>query len=161
MISIVRTNSSDNDFAELVKHLDADLAERDGSEHGFYAQFNKIDKLKYVIVAYENNIPVSCGAVKEFSADAMEVKRMYTIPACRGKGIASMIFNELEKWARELSFSKCILETGKRQPEAIALYTKNGYTVIPNYGQYAGVENSVCFEKIIMTETASIPSPIP
>ena len=47
----------------------------------------------------------------------------------------------------ELSCEKCILETGKRQPEAIELYKKNGYRIIPNYGQYAGIENSVCFEK--------------
>ena len=60
-----------------------------------------------------------------------------------------MILTELEAWAAELSYSKCILETGKRQPEAIALYLKQGYVNIPNYGQYAGVDNSVCFEKII------------
>jgi putative acetyltransferase len=53
----------------------------------------------------------------------------------------------LETWASELSFEKCILETGKRQPEAIRLYEKNGYKRIPNYGQYAQIENSVCFEK--------------
>jgi GNAT superfamily N-acetyltransferase len=60
-----------------------------------------------------------------------------------------MILAELEKWAGELSCTKCILETGKRQPDAIGLYKKNGYKPVPNYGQYAGVENSVCFEKVI------------
>ncbi len=53
------------------------------------------------------------------------------------------------KWASELGYTSCVLETGKRQPEAIALYTKNGYKIIPNYEQYEGVENSVCFRKII------------
>jgi hypothetical protein len=53
----------------------------------------------------------------------------------------------LENWAGELSYAKCILETGKRQPEAIGLYKKNGYKLIPNYGQYAEAENSLCFEK--------------
>jgi len=77
----------------------------------------------------------------------MEVKRMYTLPESRGKGISSKVLGELEKWATELSCKKCILETGKKQPEAIGLYKKNGYEVIPNYGQYAGIENSVCFEK--------------
>ena len=79
----------------------------------------------------------------------MEVKRMYTLPDFRGKGIATIVLQELEKWAKELRMEKCMLETGKRQPEAIALYTKNGYRLIPNYGQYAGVENSVCFEKLL------------
>ncbi len=77
----------------------------------------------------------------------MEVKRMYTSPESRGKGIASAVLKELEKWAAELSYKKCLLETGKKQPEAIALYLKSSYNIIPNYGQYAGVENSVCFEK--------------
>jgi len=80
----------------------------------------------------------------------MEMKRMYTVPAFRGKGIATMVLRELEKWAAELSYMKCVLETGKRQPEAIDLYKKNGYKIIPNYGQYIGVENSVCFEKSVV-----------
>jgi GNAT superfamily N-acetyltransferase len=147
MINIIRTNSDNQDFISLVKPLDIELAERDGADHPFYAQYNKIDKIKYAVVAYENENPVSCGAIKEYEPGIMEVKRMYTLPECRGKGIATLLLNELEKWAKELGYEKCILETGKKQPEAIRLYEKNGYKLIPNYGQYAGVENSVCFEK--------------
>ncbi|HEX9510041.1 MAG TPA: GNAT family N-acetyltransferase [Puia sp.] len=147
MIKIIRTNSDNPDFIGLVKRLDADLAERDGNDHSFYSQFNKIDKIRYAVVAYENSKPIGCGAIKEYSPDSMEVKRMYTSPDSRGKGIASQVLAELERWAAELSYGKCVLETGKRQPEAIELYRKNGYKVIPNYGQYAGIENSVCFEK--------------
>jgi putative acetyltransferase len=132
-----------------VKLLDADLAKRDGEDHFFYAQFNKIDRIKHVVVAFENRKPVGCGAMKEFSAVAMEVKRMYVLPEQRKKGIAAAILSELEKWAAELSYQKCVLETGQKQPEAIALYTHRGYKRIENYGQYAGVENSVCFEKKI------------
>ncbi len=133
MLNIIRTNSDNPDFISLVKLLDAELAERDGEDHPFYAQFNKIDKIKYAVVAYENDKPVSCGAIKEYSSDTMEVKRMYTLPEYRGKGIATKVLIELEKWAKELSFEKCILETGKKQPEAIALYKKNGYKLIPNF----------------------------
>jgi len=149
MVTLLRTNSDHNDFPELVRQLDADLAIRDGDDHAFYHQFNKIDKIKYVVLAFENELPVGCGAIKEFDSGSMEVKRMYTPPQHRGKGIAVKVLNELEKWAAELGYRKCILETGKKQPEAIALYTKCGYRLIPNYGQYAGVENSVCFEKVI------------
>ena len=149
MISILRTNSDNNDFIKLVKQLDADLAERDGQEHSFYAQFNTIDKIKYVVLAYENEKLLGCGAIKEFRANTMEIKRMYVSPESRKRGIASKILSELENWVSELSYAKCILETGKRQPEAIGLYKKNGYTLIPNYGQYAGMENSLCFEKQI------------
>ena len=149
MIEILRTDSSNQDFIDLVKHLDADLAERDGQEHSFYAQLNKIDKIKNVVVAYENGKAVGCGAIKEYAPNIMEVKRMYTPPESRGKGVASRVLAELETWAAEMSYEKCILETGKKQPDAIRLYQKNGYTLIPNYGQYAEVENSVCFEKIL------------
>lgn len=147
MIEIIRTNSDNQDFINLVKLLDEELAVRDGSEHSFYAQYNRIDKIKYAIVAYEDDKPVSCGAIKEYEHGTMEVKRMYTLPEYRGKGIATLLLNDLEKWVKELGYKKCILETGKKQPEAIALYTKNGYKLISNYGQYAGVNNSVCFEK--------------
>lgn len=147
MITTIRTNSKNQDFRELVKHLDADLEIRDGSEHAFYAQFNKINLIKHVVIAYAGKTPVGCGAIKELTSDSMEVKRMYTVPESRGKGVASKVLSELEKWSAELSYRKCLLETGKKQPEAIALYLKCGYKIAQNYGQYTGVENSICFEK--------------
>ena len=147
MIKVIRTDSDNQDFIDLVKNLDADLAHRDGNDHSFYNQFNKIDKIKYAVVAYEDDKPMGCGAIKEFNSSTMEIKRMYTTPASRGKGIATKVLSELEIWAAELSFEKCILETGKRQPEAVELYKKKGYKRIPNYGQYTGIENSLCFEK--------------
>jgi GNAT superfamily N-acetyltransferase len=147
MITLRRTDSENQDFIELIKFLDADLAEKDGDYHSFYAQFNKIDKIKYVIVAYENEKPMGCGAIREYTPNTMEIKRMYTSPGSRGKGIATKVLTELEIWATELCCEKCILETGKKQPEAMALYKKTGYRRIPNYGEYAEMENSVCFEK--------------
>lgn len=147
MITLKRTDSDDKDFISLVKLLDAELAIVDGDEHLFYSQFNKIDAIKYVVVAYENAIPMGCGAIKNFAPAIMEVKRMFVLPDARGKGIASGILSELEKWASELFALKCILETGKRQTDAVSLYKRNNYKAISNYGQYAGVENSICFEK--------------
>jgi GNAT superfamily N-acetyltransferase len=149
MITIKRTSSEDSVFINLVKLLDAELAIADGDQHVFYSQFNKIDKIKYVVLVYENEIPLGCGAIKEFGKDVMEIKRMFVSPDKRNKGFATRILIELENWASELSCTRCILETGKRQPDAIGLYKKNGYKPIPNYGQYAGVENSVCFEKVL------------
>lgn len=149
MIRFIRTNSENEDFQKLVRELDADLSIRDGADHSFYAQFNKIDKIKYAVVAYDNEIPVGCGAIKEYSPETMEVKRMYVPPIRRGKGLATIILKELEKWTVDLKYKRCLLETGKRQPEAIELYKKNGYQIIPNFGQYEHVENSVCFEKIL------------
>lgn len=147
MIKLLRTNSSNTDFIELVKALDADLRKRDGEDHAFYAQYNKIDLIKHVVVAYEKDLPVGCGAIKEYSNNTMEVKRMFVPAQKRGKGIAGLVLAELEKWAKELQASSCILETGIRQPEAISLYKKCGYNPISNYGQYENIEDSRCFEK--------------
>jgi|ERR1022692_5116294 putative acetyltransferase len=148
MISCIRTDSENESFQKLVRDLDTDLKIRDGEEdHSFYSQFNKIDKIKYAIVAFDNEMPVGCGSIKEYTPGTIEVKRMYVLLNRRGQGIASTILKELEQWAIELNFSKCVLETGKRQPEAIGLYKKNGYKMIPNFGQYENVGNSVCFEK--------------
>ena len=147
MTQLLRTDSSHADFVELVRHLDADLRIRDGEDHSFYNQFNKIDKIKYVVVAYRDGQAAGCGAIKEYAPKITEVKRMYVAPAYRGRGIASQVLTELEQWARELSYEKCILETGVKQPEAVGLYGKNGYRVISNYGQYEGVATSICFEK--------------
>jgi putative acetyltransferase len=147
MIRLLRTNSEHPDFIDLVSHLDKDLAARDGQDHAYYAQFNKIDMIKHAVVAYDGETALACGAIKELEPGAMEVKRMYTKPGARGKGIATLVLRELENWAKEMGYKRSMLETGKRQPEAIELYKKNNYAVIPNYGQYAGVENSVCFEK--------------
>ncbi|RWU05618.1 GNAT family N-acetyltransferase [Pedobacter chitinilyticus] len=147
-----RTTSSDPDFIVLVKLLDAELAKIDGEEHGFYAQYNKIDKINHVVLVYDNDIPVACGAIKAYATDTMEVKRMFTQPNYRGRGAASLLLQHLEIWAHELGFDKCVLETGKRQPDAISLYQKNSYHIIPNYGQYEGIDNSICFEKILVKQ---------
>ncbi len=148
-MTFTRTNSDNKDFQKLVEALDADLKIRDGKDNVFYSQFNKITAIKHVIVAYDDDLPVGCGAIKQFSDDTMEVKRMYVLPKKRGQGIAASVLRELEIWAKELHYARCILETGHKQPEAIALYKKEGYQIIPNYGQYEGIANSVCFEKIL------------
>ena len=143
----LRTTSENPDFQKLVKQLDAYLAVMDGDEHAFYHQYNKIDLLKNCVVIFDNDEAVACGAIKELDSNSMEVKRMFTLPEKRGKGLASAILKELESWAKELGYKKTILETGKRQTEAVTLYSKCGYQVIPNYGQYIGIDNSICFEK--------------
>jgi GNAT superfamily N-acetyltransferase len=134
---------------ELVKALDEDLARRDGDDHAFFAQFNKTNMIRHVIVAYDGGMAVGCGAFKYYDDGTMEVKRMYTSPAHRKKGIATALLKELEIWIKELGIYRAVLETGRNQPEAIAMYVKNGYKVIPNYGQYSGVESSICFEKML------------
>lgn len=149
METIKRTNSKDRDFIDLVALLDADLAERDGADHAFYHQFNSISSLNHTLVLYNGSKPIGCGAIKRFDSTRVEVKRMYVLPEHRGNGHASRLLEALETWAKDLDATHCVLETGKRQPEAIRLYKKNGYKEISNYGQYQGISNSICFEKAI------------
>lgn len=147
MLRFTRTHSINEDFIRLVQLLDADLAERDGADHAFYAQFNKIAVIQHALVAFENEEAVGCGAFKKFDDTSAEIKRMYVLPAHRNKGIAAAVLQQLEKWVKEEGYESTVLETGMKQPEAIHLYEKSGYKRIPNYGQYAGVENSVCMRK--------------
>ncbi len=147
MISLVRTDSENKDFRALVKQLDTFLAVTDGDDHDFYNQYNKLDLIKHVVLIYVDNEPLACGAIKQYDTTTMEIKRMFTSEKARGKGLASQILKALEIWAKELSFNRCILETGIRQVEAVHLYKKNKYKIIENYGQYTGLEESICFEK--------------
>lgn len=149
MIELVRTNSENTDFIRLVKKLDDYLKTVDGDDHEFYNQYNNIDVLNHVIMAYSNGSPLGCGAFKAFNNDAVELKRMFIRPESRGRGTATKILKGLEIWAKELFYTSCILETGKRQIEAANFYKKNGYTIIPNYGPYKNITNSLCFKKTL------------
>ncbi|MEZ4912265.1 MAG: GNAT family N-acetyltransferase [Saprospiraceae bacterium] len=149
METIVRTNSSNLDFQHLVADLDQYLVKVNGDSHDFFHQYNNIDILHHTVVYYFENDPAGCGAIKKFDENTMEIKRMYVPPKMRGRGIAMEILKSLEKWAFELGYQRCILETSKTMVDAIGLYQKAGYNIIPNYAQYAHVESSVCFEKML------------
>ncbi|WP_419494824.1 GNAT family N-acetyltransferase [Chryseobacterium bernardetii] len=146
-MTIHRTDSHSSDFKNLVKSLDATLAHHNGDNDDFFAQFNKIDTIKNCIVAYIDEVPAACGAFKELSEDTVEIKRMFTNPEFRKRGLGSSIVGELENWAKELGYKKAVLETSKDLTNAISVYEKSGFQRIPNYGQYVGVDSSVCFEK--------------
>lgn len=147
-MKLVRTTSDNPDFKMLTQMFDTYLIDIDGDEKDFFAQYNQI-YLQNVIVCYENNIPVGCGAIKAYNAETGEIKRMFVHPEHRKKGVANAVLQELELWAKELRFTSCVLETSFKLENAIALYKKFGYRKIPNYGQYIGVESSVCMQKNI------------
>jgi GNAT superfamily N-acetyltransferase len=147
MLTLIRTNSENKNFQNLVLELDKDLAKKNGDTNDFFAQYNKTDLIKNVVVALNDYLPVGCGAMKEFDNSTMEIKRMYVTIEMRGKGVAIAVLNDLESWAKELGYKKCVLETGDKMLEAIGLYKKSGYKIIKNYGQYENIESSICFEK--------------
>ena len=148
-MTILKTTSENKDFQTLVHQLDSYLAIINGDENPFFTEFNQINEIKNVVVVYLNNQPIGCGAIKSYNKDSMEIKRMFVSENQRGNGIASKIIIELEAWAQELGYQKIVLETAKEMKDAVHLYLKNGYQIIPNYGPYENVESSVCFEKIL------------
>ena len=146
---MIRTNSKHPHFISLVNQLDEHLTLVDGAKHDYYHQFNGIEGIPYVILIHSNDQPVACGAIKPYDDATAEIKRMYTLPDSRGKGLGKTILQELEQWATELGFNKLILETGISFAAANSLYKKYGFTQIPNYDQYKDVKDSVCFQKAI------------
>ena len=147
MLNLVRTNSENKDFQKLTGLFDEFLIDIDGDEKEFFAQFNQI-YIENVLICYENEVALGCGAFKKLDSQTAEIKRMFVLPEGRGKGIATKILTELEIWAKDSGYDSCILETSQKLESAIALYRKYGYKDIPNYGQYIGVENSVCMKKV-------------
>ncbi len=145
-MNLVKTNSENLDFKKLSALFDEYLIDIDGDEREFFAFYNNVT-LENVLVIYENEEAVGCGGFKKYDDTTAEIKRMFVHPNHRNKGIARLILNELEIWAKEEGFSSYILETSPKLTSAIALYEKSGYLLIPNYGQYVGVENSICMKK--------------
>lgn len=145
-MQLVRTTSDHPDFKCLTQLFDTFLIDIDGDEKDFFAQYNQI-YLQYVIVCYEDGVAIGCGALKEYDTQTGEIKRMFVHPEYRNKGVAMIVLQELESWAKELGLVFCILETSQKLTNAIALYQKFGYQSIPNYGQYVGVASSVCMKK--------------
>jgi putative acetyltransferase len=144
----IRTNSENKDFRSLIVELDQYLWDMDGPAlQGYYKKLNVIEKNDTVIVAYLNDKPVGCGCFKPYDKTRVEIKRMYVKPEAPGNRIGYGILHALEVWAAELGYTSTVLETGHKQVEAIELYKKSGYTIIENYGPYAGIENSLCFQK--------------
>jgi GNAT superfamily N-acetyltransferase len=148
MITFQRSDSSNPDFKNFCEELDKEFWLRyPDSQHNF-EPYNKVNEFARIIVVYDEKTPIGCGCfrpAKEYNA--IEIKRMYVRPERRGAGIARMILTELEIWAGEEGYEQSILETGIKQPEAIALYSRSGYQLIPNYPPYVDVTESICMKK--------------
>jgi len=143
----IRTTSDHPDFRAMVNALDEDLNLRNGDIQRQYDQYNKIDQIKHAIVIYLEDKPVGCGCFKRFNDHTVEMKRMFVLPELRGKQLAARMLQELEKWAAEEGNTTAVLETGRRQVEAQRLYSLAGYFRTENYGQYIGMEDSLCYRK--------------
>ena len=149
MMRITRCTGKDETFTAMVAELDEELNDRYGAQMEFFGPHNHSLDVKNALVVYWDGIPVGCGCFKPFSADTVEMKRIFVQKAYRGRKLARAVMAELEAWAKEEGYAFAVLETGVLQPEAIRLYEAAGYGRIPNYPPYEGVKESVCFQKTL------------
>ncbi len=145
--SLLEVSPSHPDFVFLVAQLDAHLTDMYGKEEKFFTKYNQIDSIQYAFICYQDKVPVGCGGMKKYSDISMEIKRMYVVPNCRGRGIATSILKALENLATKLNYAETILETLKIKESVIKMYSRNGYIIIPNYGQYDGMQSSICMKR--------------
>jgi putative acetyltransferase len=143
-----RTVWDDPDFSYLIHMLDKELWINYPHLQQQYVNKNIINTDASVIVCYDNGLPVGCGCIRQTDKEkTVELKRMYVDPIKRGKGIGSLILNELCKWAKEKGNTTVLLETGIKQTEAIEMYKKYRFEITENYGEYKGNRNSICMRK--------------
>ena len=136
-----------SDFERLTRELDSELAERNGEKQGLYAPYNKLSGIHDIVIAFDGDAAIGCGSMKRYDDSTFEVKRVFVERPYRGSGVAKAIIREIEAAARRKGIERLILETGKTMAEANGLYRGLGYRVIENYGQYEGMDFSVCMEK--------------
>jgi GNAT superfamily N-acetyltransferase len=143
--------------AALIAALNAELSERYpevGANH-FRLDVAEVEEGRGAfLVARAGDAPGGCGAIRRIDGDTGEIKRMYVAPALRGRGIGARLLAALEAEARRLRLTRVVLETGARQPEALALYRRAGYVEIPPFGEYVGSPLSVCMEKRLAPSAA-------
>ncbi len=147
---VIRCNSENPHFVSLVHELTEFLAVHNGEKDSFYTQFNTIESIAHAVVAMSGDVAVGCGAFRPKDDATVEIKRMFVQPTVRRSGVGALILADLEDWARTLGYSSAILETSKGLGPAVRLYQRNGYTLIPNYEPYIGVEDSVCLSKSLV-----------
>jgi GNAT superfamily N-acetyltransferase len=137
--------------AELVLELLTDLEARYGGPDPFAPPpLDLTPPRGMFVVAYLDGRPVACGGIRPHTEpDAAELKRMYTRPDARRRGVGRELLARLERGARDLGYERIVLETGTKQPEAIALYERLGYTRCEPFGQYKDYTNTRCFEKVL------------
>jgi putative acetyltransferase len=149
-IDIRRTDILSPTAEELIRQLNVELQAR-YPEDG--ANFLRLEAHEVreghggFFVAYANEAPIGCGAIRRIDRAVAEIKRMYVAPEARGRGVGGRIVAALEAEAVRLGFSRLVLETGPRQPEAIAIYRRAGFSEIPLFGEYVGATFSVCMAK--------------
>jgi len=154
-IDIRRVDLFSSTAQELIAALNTEWESRsqeEGANHFRLEPHEVAEGNGAFYIAYMSDAPIGCGAVRRIDATTAELKRMYVAPAGRGIGIGRVILKALETEARRLGARRLVLETGERQPEALALYQRAGFVEIPLFGEYVGSPLSVCLEKQLSSD---------
>lgn len=148
-VNFNRTDGKDEDFIENCRLLDMDLDRRVGRKikRDKYKKYNQLDEIKEAIVVYEGNTAIGGGAIRKYDDENVELKRVFVHPEYQGRGIGSRLVALLMEWAMELGYKRVILETGELLAESCAVYKKLGFEIIPNYGPYADMPESLCMAR--------------
>ena len=149
MPEVRRTTSDDPGFRTLVAALDDELWQRYPDVQAEYAPHNAVDHIATVVVVVDGSRPIGCGCFKPRAPGTVELKRMFVMPEVRGRGVARQIVEALEQWARELGSTAMVLETGNNQPEAVALYTRQGFVQVARFAPYVDMPTSICMHKTL------------
>ena len=140
-------DTADPDFLHLVTLLDRELDQACPQAHQLCEQYNKVDAILAVVLVYQEETPVACGAFKQFDTDTVEIKRVFVQENYRDRGVAKLLLAGLERIAKEMGYSSAVLETGRHLLASVALYSHRDYRIIPNYGPYKQIESSICMKK--------------
>ncbi len=144
-----RTDGKDKDFIENCRLLDMELDRRVGKKikRDKYMKYNQLDEIKEAIVVREDDKLIGGGAIRRYDDENIELKRVFVHVEYQGQGIGSRLVSLLIEWAVELGYKRMILETGELLAESCAVYKKLGFKVIPNYGPYVDMPESLCMAK--------------
>lgn len=145
-LDIRKTTTADPHFLSLERLLDLELEAEYPDEMAQYAPHNKFKTPIKVVLIFEQEKAIACGAIKELG-DHVEIKRMFVHPTQRGRGLSKIILSELEQWSVRLGYTYAILETGTKLTNAIRLYQSCGYIETPKYGPYLELAASICMKK--------------
>ena len=147
-MTLTWSTGADLDFIALTKELDAYLRSINGDTQDAFDPYNDVSQNPYTLVAYDEAVPVACGALKLHGDGTAEIKRMYVKPAYRRMGLAKQILEALEQRALTLGVHTLQLETNPAFTGAVALYQQIGFTQIEPFGPYRCL-CTLCMGKVI------------
>ncbi len=148
-MEIRQVSALSEDFRALAAALDAYYFTLVGDIQLKYAEPNRPENMNALLVTYDGNMPVACGAWKAVDAESAEIKRIYVRPEYRRRGVATALIRALEENAAATGCRKLILETAVDTTGSHQLYLSLGYKQRAYYGSPAGAENCLCFHKEI------------